>query len=920
MRMIERWFPCEEVSQQSATGWGSGNGEKSLFTWFAARPLAQARAAVLTSLLPWPDDLPEQLRLQTLVRKAMQSRDACHAEIVAELARHYPDGAALLDPFSGRGMIPLESARFGVKTWGTDYSPVATVAGQLLADYPLRDWSNEPDLPFEGYLRPFTGDRLASDVAFFLKAVGERWASAMAPFYPAHNGKQPWGYLWAVTLPCQECGRRFPMTGSLLLRREATRGGVSRPGQSYRIDVDKEAGTWSIAVHDGPPQGLPTRVVAEGKSRFDASGKVAVCPFCEHTHSKEVHTRLAASGQGQDALLLVADHDTAVGKLFRVPTDAERDAANTAAAALLVEPPFAGGLPAVPHETIPPGNTWTIQPLIYGAKTFGDLCCTRQTLGFVRLARTISDMGSELQRAGLSCDYACALCGYATSVLVRKMKYSTRGATVQIMRAGGVKVNHVFGSSESSIGYSYDFFEAGVGEGAGSWSSLISDAIRLLYEVRLSGSVPAKVFRSSATRLPLHNEVLNAVVTDPPYDAMIEYADASDLFYVWMKRALSTTQPDFAFTMDSNGAQEKDEEAIVKKGGGRAQGDHRTKEHFRKTITYALMEVRRVIKADGIVTIVFGHGEPDAWHRLLKAISGANLVLTGSWPAQTEAGGGDGSTNITTTLTMCCRPAPLNRPVGKLTEVTVAVEAEIKERIPLWERSGLALTDQLMASAGPAMEIVGRYESILDRSGEIVEADRFLLIARRAVQDAAHIEIDNLPLQTFDARTQFALFWLRLYGRRPAAQSEARWQALVAGLTLADLKGVLHTDANGARLARADQAVTARKILDAHSATIDVVFALAHAWQQGGRDAAGVILGVSGRDQTDNYLWATIAYLCARLPDGDTDKASWTSLQRAQNSLRVAAGQTQVDNIIREKKERDGRSQMSLMDLGLGDV
>ena len=46
-RMIERWFPCQEVSENSTVGWGSGNAEKALFTWFAARPLAQAKAAVL---------------------------------------------------------------------------------------------------------------------------------------------------------------------------------------------------------------------------------------------------------------------------------------------------------------------------------------------------------------------------------------------------------------------------------------------------------------------------------------------------------------------------------------------------------------------------------------------------------------------------------------------------------------------------------------------------------------------------------------------------------------------------------------------------------------------------------------------------------------------------------------------------------
>ena len=81
MRMIERWFPCAEVSEASAGGWGSGKSERALFTWFAARPLAQAKAAVITSLLRWPDDLFEQQRLQDLVRKALTGRDEAHAEL-----------------------------------------------------------------------------------------------------------------------------------------------------------------------------------------------------------------------------------------------------------------------------------------------------------------------------------------------------------------------------------------------------------------------------------------------------------------------------------------------------------------------------------------------------------------------------------------------------------------------------------------------------------------------------------------------------------------------------------------------------------------------------------------------------------------------------------------------------------------------
>ncbi len=148
MRMIERWFPCSEVSDASTSGWGSGNSEASLFTWFAKRPLAQAKAAVLTSLLPWPDDPDEQRRLQDLVRRALKGYQAAQYEIRQELDRHYPHGAAILDPFSGRAMIPLEAAHLGVAAHGIDYSPVATLAGQLLADYPLRDWGDEPELPF----------------------------------------------------------------------------------------------------------------------------------------------------------------------------------------------------------------------------------------------------------------------------------------------------------------------------------------------------------------------------------------------------------------------------------------------------------------------------------------------------------------------------------------------------------------------------------------------------------------------------------------------------------------------------------------------------------------------------------------------------------------------------------------------------
>ena len=114
-------------------------------------------------------------------------------------------------------MIPLEAARLGVAAHAIDYSPVAVLASTLLTDYPFRDWTashpfrspRQSDQLYEG--RP----RLLRDVETIFSEIGRRWATALHLFYPAVDGRLPWGYLWAITLPCQECGTRFPLVGSL---------------------------------------------------------------------------------------------------------------------------------------------------------------------------------------------------------------------------------------------------------------------------------------------------------------------------------------------------------------------------------------------------------------------------------------------------------------------------------------------------------------------------------------------------------------------------------------------------------------------------------------------------------------------------------------------------------------------------------
>ncbi|WP_434450237.1 hypothetical protein [Lentzea sp. E54] len=904
-RMIERWFPSSEVSANSDKGWGSGNSEIALFMWFAKRPTAQAKAATICSLLPWPDDATEQKRLQELVRSAMTGRYAAWSELRAEIAKSNPDGAATLDPFSGRGMIPLESARLGVPASAMDYSPVAVLASHLLTSAPFEDWSDEPELPFApstAYLMTAGPDRLLSDLNILFAEIQSRHAAAMSEFYPRSDGEFPWGYLWAVTIPCQECGLRFPLIGSYeLMPARGQRGAVS-----FYIAADRSAGTWEAVVSPARSNKAPTltNAVVNGKK---VAGKSAICVFCGNVHPLAMHRRLLQEGQGVDALVLAADIDSRSQKTFRQPTNEERQAAEAASRVLAHEPDFSPFLPAVPDEKIAAGNNNIIGPSIYGARTYGDFMVDRQTLSYVRLAHIINDIGAELGTAGLSPNYVRALTGYAAAVVAKKLRRSTRGARFQ--SKGGAQVGDLF-MNEGSITFSHDYFEAGLGDGPGTLKSISDNvlaACRNLFN-DLRGTATS-VQRGTATSLPFPPKSFTAVITDPPYDQMIAYADASDLFYVWVKRCLQNTWPELAITSDSDGCQEKTQEIIVKRVRGEAPHEHRTREHYDTLIAEAFAQMRQVVRDDGVVTIVFGHGEPEVWQRLLHSIERAGLVMTGSWPANTESGGQQGKANIETTLTMACRPAPAGRPPGRKGAVEAEIKAEIKLRYPDWERWGLAPADMLMAAAGPAMEVVGRYSEVRDAKGDAVDIYTFLPLARAAVQEAMAVEINHQPLETFDARTRFALWWVRLYGRQAQAKSELRWQALASSLDLAAIRDLVPDADKGVRFIvtrdyKAD--------IDADSAVIDVALAMAAASEEG-LQAMGQVLLDSERTTDDSYLWAAIQFLADRLPDNDPDAIAFTRVMRTKAGIGNAAQTVAASNHAMARRKHNDDDQLRLL-------
>jgi len=78
-----------------------------------------------------------------------------------------------------------------------------------------------------------SSERLLGDVEAVLTEVGRRYTEAMDRLLPGGCRQTAMGLSMAVTLPCQDCGRRFPLVGSYELRKPTikTRRTV-RPGST----------------------------------------------------------------------------------------------------------------------------------------------------------------------------------------------------------------------------------------------------------------------------------------------------------------------------------------------------------------------------------------------------------------------------------------------------------------------------------------------------------------------------------------------------------------------------------------------------------------------------------------------------------------------------------------------------------------
>jgi putative DNA methylase len=264
---------------------------------------------------------------------------------------------------------------------------------------------------------------------------------------------------------------------------------------------------------------------------------------------------------------------------------------------------------------------------------------------------------------------------------------------------------------------------------------------------------------------PLPDDAASAIVTDPPYYDAVPYAHLSDFFYVWLRRSISAQYSE----LFSDSQVAKESEIVVDRPHELSNSTHDIA-FYERELAKAFSESRRVLRPDGIGTIVFASKTTASWEAILKAVVDAGWIITGSWPIDTEREAriaAQGQARLASSVHLVCRPR--ENPDGSVRIDAVGdwrdVLAELPHRIHNWmprlAAEGVVGADGIFACLGPALEIFSRYSRVEKASGEVVTLKEYLEQVWAAVsKEALSLVFEGADTAGFEPDARLTAMWL----------------------------------------------------------------------------------------------------------------------------------------------------------------
>ncbi len=833
-------FPVEKVNQASA-GEKKGGGRPphwEMVFWWTRKPLAGARAVIAAALLPEGTPVDEFLRITKLSEKTPHRHNPT---LLAKYAERFRS-AKLLDPFAGFGSIPLEAVRLGIgEVVAVELLPTAYVFLKAVIEHPK--WIAEKKM----------GQKFLEDLKRWGNWIVEQLKND--PDIRELYDEDVAVYIGTWEVKCPHCNRYTPLVGNWWLARVSGRGEeeeeseeeeeeegarrgaferlvwmepVRQNGEVYIrvVDLNRELRRETITARVNARQGV---VEAEGRRyamprpNIDARKEVATCLLCNNQIGKgsggwyikealrDWNQKLEQYLAGEidlDALLKAKARPRLLVKVKLTNEDLEFEPATPQDTEKLWKAleklKRMWGDPDIPVEELwkyTHGTAGQLSIWTWGFDKFYKLFNPRQLLTLVKLVKLIREVGKKVEEERLkqgwdkdgAFKYAEAVTTYLTIAFVNFVDFNSIstywevvwGTNKRTMAFRGIAMtwNWIDENPTANITGSITRSLNSITEGLGYLSIAISEN---------PGKV--RVLLDDATTLDkLDDEKFDIIVTDPPYRDDVAYAELSDFYFVWLKRALGDVRsvagvamlaprfyPEAFFKegveIETQWKEFASKEVSESEGRAKYFGVGNAFAHFKSLLNKSFATMARLLRDDGLLITYYAHTSPEAWEALLEAgWLGAGLRITAAHGIVTESAQrvtARGKTSLDTSIVAVWRKGVSGEALAdQIYAEAVKTCAEYADRA---RRGGLGGADLFVATLGCVLSKFTQYKSIVG-VGDLKRQGLERLVSECIYPAAAESIARSLGAYSGGARlSPPSLFYLLVKVLVPRGQRAAR--------------------------------------------------------------------------------------------------------------------------------------------------
>jgi putative DNA methylase len=948
-KLIEVALPLDAINTACAREKSIRHGHPStLHLWWARRPLAAARAVIFAQLVNDPgyqqgggfkygknkkEAAIERKRLFKIIEDLVLWENTTNEEVleraraeirrswqeVCELNKDHPQATelfnpdklpALHDPFAGGGAIPLEAQRLGLEAYASDLNPVAVLVNKAMIEIPpkfagrppvsllqSRQGAKKKELDLEREWPGATG--LAEDVRYYGAWMREEAQKRIGHLYPpveitaAMAKERPdlkplvgqkltvIAWLWARTVKSPNPAFSHvdvPLATTFIL--------FSKEGKEAYVKPFVEGEHYRFAVKVGVP---PSN--AEDGTKAKGRGANFRCIVSDSPiGGAYIKAEAQAGRMGAKLLGVVAEGGRS--RVYLSPT------ADMEAVAFSAAPSWKPDVDFFQQALgFRVGN--------YGMTKWSDLFTKRQLVALTSLCDLVEGTRERVHKAALAAGMPDDKLGleaggtlataYADAVSVYLAFAVSKVANIGSSIASWMNDRGAFRETfaRQAIPMVWDFVEANpFADAGGSLETALEKGAMSIHA--LPGRGEAYAVQSNASTQTISRG--KVVSTDPPYYDNIGYADLSDFFYVWLRRALRPVYPSLLATITVP----KTEELVATPA--RHGGKEKAEKFFLEGMTQAMTGLAHQSHPAAPITIyyAFKQAETDSesgtastgWETFLEAVNRSGLQLSGTWPARTEGAGrmrGQDSNALASSIILVCRKRPADAPSISRREFIRELNGVLPEALDEMtkgsgdERSPVAPVDLSQAIIGPGMAVFSKYAAVLEADGSPMSVRTALQLINRFLAE-----------DDFDADTQFCLHWFEQHNWNEGVFGEADVLARSKSTSVDAMKeaGVLQSGSGKVRLLKwAEYPTDWDPRTDKRTPVWEALHHLIRALKQGGESASGALLAaLGGKAEAVRQLAYRLYTLCERLGQAEDARAynelitSWTGIETAAST------------------------------------